>query len=315
MPHSRGNIWGKTRAKLKRQLQRSCHPLGLYIANHLTIIYLCALMQKSRVLPIALMAVLLWSTGCSKFYKLQRSNNWEAQYNSAMQYYQEEEYNKANILFELIRPLVRGSDKAENVEFYYAYSYYHIKQYILSAHHFKTFYDTFRRSKFAEEALFMHAKSLYEQSPNENLDQTPTKEAIQAFQNFLDRYPTSERNSVASAYIEELRDKLEVKAFNNARQYYTLYRYEAAIISLDNFEDDYPDSQFREEASFLQFLCQYEFAQKSVEAKKKERYLKAVRLYQEFVDSYPQSDFTRRAESMYKNTLDALEAIREQNNS
>ncbi|MEL6534897.1 MAG: outer membrane protein assembly factor BamD [Bacteroidota bacterium] len=270
-------------------------------------------MQKSRALLWVSLSLVLALGGCSDFYKMQRSGDWKAQYEAAMEYYNEGTYNKAGILFEIIRPLARGSREAEQIEFFYAYSNYHQKQYILSAHYFKTFYDNYRRSQYAEEALFMHAKSLYEQSPNANLDQTPTQEAIQALQLYLNRFPTSERRGAAADLINELQQKLETKAFENAKQYYTLERYESAVIALNNFARDYPDSRFREEAAYFRFVAQYEFAEKSVIDKQKERFTEAVKLYLDFVDRFPGSSYGRRAENQYDNCLDALESLRQDN--
>lgn len=272
-------------------------------------------MQKRGVLSVLALSAVLLLNSCGDWYKIQRSSDWKEQFKAAMAYYQDEEYSKANLLLEIIRPLARGSAEAEQIEFYYGYSFFHQKQYILSAHYLKTFYDTYRRSSLAEEALFMHAMSLFEQSPNPNLDQTPTVSAIQALQNFLNRYPSSTRRTKAADLINSLQQKLEVKAFSNAKQYYTLERYEAAIISLENFGRDYPDSYFKEEASFLMFLSQFQFAKNSVPSKQKERYQEAVSLYLRFVDRYPDSQFARRAENRYDECVRNLDNIREQENS
>lgn len=272
--------------------------------------------MRKNLLFVALISLLaLTQSACTEFYKLQRSTEWEKQFDAAMNYYAEEEYNKANILFEIILPIVRGSEKAEDVEFYYAYTYYQMRQYILSAHYFKKFHDTYRRSKYAEEALYMHAYSLYEQSPNVQLDQTPTQEAISALQLFLNRYPLSENRADASQIINELQQKLELKAFENARQYFTLSRYKAAIVAFNNFERDYPDSAYKEEGAFLKFSCQYEFAKNSLATKQRERYEEAIKFYQDLVDRYPQSEYVSRAENMYDNCLDALEDMNAGNNS
>jgi len=270
-------------------------------------------MRKSRALLWLTLSAVMVLSGCSDFYKMQRSNDWKAQYEAALNYYNNETYNKAGILLEIIRPLARGSREAELIEFYYAYCFYYQKQYILSSHYFKTFYDNYRRSEYAEEALFMHARSLYDQSPNANLDQTPTQEAIQALQLYLNRFPDSDRRSAAADLINELQQKLETKAFSNAKQYYTLERYESAVIALDNFAKDYPDSRFREEAAYFRFVAQYEFADNSIGSKQLERYNEAVKLYLDFIDRYPTSNYARRAENQYANCLDALEDLRQDN--
>nr|MBK9652583.1 hypothetical protein [Bacteroidota bacterium] len=50
--------------------------------------------------------------------------------------------------------------------------------------------------------------------------------------------------------MDELRLKLETKAFKNARLYYQIEDYKAAIISLNNVVKDYPYSAYKEECLF-----------------------------------------------------------------
>jgi len=86
-----------------------------------------------RLSAYIVLVLLLVTASCSKFRKIQKSGDWELKYEAAMNYYQEEEYYKASVLFEEIIPIIRGSEKAEKAQFYFAYSYYHQKQYILAS--------------------------------------------------------------------------------------------------------------------------------------------------------------------------------------
>ena len=70
------------------------------------------------------------------------------------------------------------------------------------------------------EAEYLYAYSLYKESPNSNLDQSSTVEAISAMQNFINKYPYSEYSINANEIIDELQIKLETKNFENAKQYY-----------------------------------------------------------------------------------------------
>ena len=45
--------------------------------------------------------------------------------------------------------------------------------------------------------------------------------------------------------------------FDNAKQYYKTRNYKSAIIALENFENDFPDSSLNEEGSYLKILSQY----------------------------------------------------------
>ena len=252
---------------------------------------------------------LLISASCSKFRKIQKSGDWEVKYEAALKYYEEGEYYKASVLLEEVIPIIRGSKKAEKAQFYFAYSYYHQKQYILASHYFETFFRTYSRSEFAQEAMFMHAYSLYLQSPGYNLDQTSTYDAVQAMQNFLNKFPESEFRKQGTDIIDELQRKLENKAYQNAKQYHKLRRYKAALIAFQNFRNDFPDSRLVEEINFLQIDAQYNLANASITKKKKERFHETIELYEDFVDTYPESEFAKEAENIYEDTVTKISKL------
>jgi outer membrane protein assembly factor BamD len=147
--------------------------------------------------------------------------------------------------------------------------------------------------------MFMHAKSLFRDSPQFQLDQTNTYTALEAIQNFLNRYPTSQFRPETESMSLELQKKLDVKAFESARLYYQLRYYQSAVVAFTAFQQQFPSSTYNEEAAYLKVAAQYYYAKESVEQKQRERYLEAVAFYQALVDAYPQSKNLKAAESMY----------------
>lgn len=257
---------------------------------------------KNKLTYIVLAMWLLVSS-CSDFRKIMKSSDWQEKYNAALKYYKEKDYYRSTVLLEDILPIIRGTKTAEEAQFYYAYAHYYQRKYILSAHYFKQFYDTYSRSDKAQEAMFMHAYSLYLESPNASLDQSSTEEAIQAIQRFINRYPYSEYKDRAEAVLAETRLKLERKAYDNALLYYKLSQYKAAIIAFDNFQRDFPDSDFNEEIGYWKLAAQFELAEQSIQTKQKERYYTTIEYYQSFIDRYPESKFVQEAESIYETCL------------
>ncbi len=227
-----------------------------------------------------------------------------------MAYYNEKDYYRASVLFEEVLPLIRGTEQAEIAQFYNAYSYYHQKQYILSAHFFNNFATIYARSEFAMEATFMHAYSLYLQSPDYNLDQTPTYEAVTYMQNFINKYPYSEYAERSTEIIDQLQVKLEQKAYWSAKQYEKLKLYSAAVISFENFKKDFPDSFLNEEIFYLKLETQYNYARNSTQRRQEERYQKVVDDYYEFLEEYPQSHFLKKAEEIYGKSSDRIEKVK-----
>jgi outer membrane protein assembly factor BamD len=134
-----------------------------------------------------------------------------------------------------------------------------------------------------------------------------------AMQEFLNRYPNSSYKEKAVEVIYSVQAKLEEKGFANARQYYKMRYYKAAIVALNNFKDNFPDSKYLEEASYLVVAAQYQLAEQSIRARQKERYQDVVQNYQEFVDRYPNSEFLKDAEKMYADSLQKLTQFRNTN--
>lgn len=268
-------------------------------------------MREIRILFLLIMTVSI--VGCSKFRKIQKSGDWKTKYEAALAYYEEEDYHRTIILLEDILPIIRGTEEAELGNFYLAYSYFHQKQYILAAHHFDEFVKIYGRSEYVMEAAYMHAYSLYLQSPDYQLDQTVTYEAIAAMQNFINRYSSSEYAPEADRIIDDMQEKLEKKAYEQCRLYYKLRRYKSALVVYDNFADDFPDSEYNEEISYLKIETSYDLAKESISTKQEERYRETVDRYLAFIDKYPNSKFLKDAEKIYADCIEEITKFADSN--
>jgi outer membrane protein assembly factor BamD len=242
----------------------------------------------------------MFITGCSKYEKLLKSDNYRLKYKKAKEYYFEEDYVKAAGLFDQLKPIYKGTQKIDTILYYYAHSKYKQRQYILAAHHFKDLFDTYPKSSFAERASFYFAYCFYQTSPKPSLDQTNTMQAIEAFQHYVRRYPQGERVSLANEYIDEMRYKLIQKSFMSAKLYFQLERYKASIIALNNSLEEYPNTKYREEIMFLILKSNYLLAKNSIQRKKEERFQNTVDAYYSLAEEYPSSQYLDEAKSIYQ---------------
>jgi outer membrane protein assembly factor BamD len=257
--------------------------------------------------------VLLVAFGCSKFRKIEKSEDWRVKYEAATSYYEKKDYYRASVLFDQILPIVRGLPEGERVQFYLGYCQYYDKNYLFAAEYFKTFYETYGRSASAEEARYMYAYSLYLSSPGANLDQTESLNAMAAMQDFLNRFQNSSYRDKAAEVIMAIQVKLEKKGFENAKHYYRVRQYKAAITALENFTKSFPDSKFLEEAYFLVIDAEFQLAEQSILSKQKERYENVIEDYKNFIDKYPSSERLREAEKMYAESLEQLNRLKKIN--
>ena len=104
----------------------------------------------------------------------------------------------------------------------------------------------------------MAAYSNYQLSPSFRLDQQYTNQAINQLQNFINTYPNSERLSDANALIDELRKKLEQKAFDSGILYYDIRQYASAIQALENLLKDFPETSRAAEVRYYIVKTEFE---------------------------------------------------------
>ena len=257
-------------------------------------------------IKILLIITLTISFSCSDYRKLFKTEGYEKKLEAALNYYEREDYYKASTLFEDIKPIVKGTDKSELVDFYFAYCLYHQKQYILSANYFKEFIEIYSRSEKVVEAEYLYGYSLYKDSPNFDLDQSSSLKAVEIIQNFINKYPYSKYSEDATNLLQELRIKIEKKYFYNAKQYFKTRTYKSAIIALINFQNEFPGSIYDEESYYLIISSQFIIAKSSFEELQRERFKKVTDYYIEFIEKYPNSAFIKELEKMYAESLDFL---------
>jgi len=266
-------------------------------------------MRIRIILGVSALVFILLFTQCSKFRKVQKHGTWQQKYEAAVEYYEQEDYYHAQVLIEEVLPIVIGKPEGEKASFMRAYCYFYQRQYLLASHYFEAFFQTYSRSDYAEEALYMYAYSLYQDSPDYNLDQTSTVNAINAMQSYINRYPYSEFAEDANAIIYELQEKLAKKTFENARQYYKLRSYRAAVVAFEEFMNGFPDSRMAEEAFYLMIDSQYQYARQSVRAKEIERLNEVLEMYNRFTNYYPESEYSKQVNSIYEDSIKELEQL------
>jgi outer membrane protein assembly factor BamD len=256
---------------------------------------------------IALIIFLLSS--CSEYSKLLKSSDFELKYKKAKEYYEKKDYYRSSTLFEELINIYKGTDRGEEVYYYYAFCQYAMDDYIMAAYHFKFFARNFPNSKHVQEAEFLAANCIYLESPEYSLDQTYTNKAIEEFQFFIDKYPGNIKLDTCNKIIDILRAKLEKKAYANATLYYQIGDYKAAVVALKNMLKDFPDTQYREEMLFLIIKSIYFLAENSVLKKQKERYQATLNEYHSLIDEFPSSKHLRDAERIYESSTKRLKKM------
>lgn len=254
------------------------------------------------ILRIILGAFLLFSSfSCrSQYDVLLSSNDVEAKYKAAFEFFNQGKYQKAASLFESMSVLTDGTAKDDTVQFYWGLSNYKFKDYVTAEANLNKFITTYPRSPFTPEAQFLRLDCLYRSTYRYELDQNPTRIAINAINEYVKQQGDDNQHTDECTWmLNDLYERLDRKAFEAARLYYNMEDYKAARVAFRNTLKDNSNNVYREDILYYIAKSSYKFAQMSVEDKQKERYMTFLDDYLNFIGEIPQSKYTRELRSLY----------------
>lgn len=267
-------------------------------------------MQKIKLVSSLLLSALVL-VACSDYQKVLNKGGTEEQYKMATELYEAGKYKKAVNLFEKIIPKYGNRPQMERIQFMVAKANYEVESYELAAYYFNRFIGNYPSSSKIEEATFLLAETYYLQAPKYSRDQGSTDQALGALQNFIDKFPDSQKVEQANAYFNDLTERLEKKAFENAKLYYITENYVAAITAFDIFLEENFGTKFKQEALEYKFLASYELGMNSVLGKKEERLENAIGNFVRYKKYYPESDKIKDFENKTEKLKKELEETRE----
>jgi outer membrane protein assembly factor BamD len=265
--------------------------------------------MKLKILLFGLLVLATMSSCKSDFDKIRASGDVKMLTARSLQYYEKGDWTKAQTLFELIMPSLKGQAQLEEISYKYGYTHFNLHNYTSANFYFKNFANTFSNSSFREDAEFQAAFSEYKQSPSFRLDQESSLKAIEGFQYFANNFPESKRVKECNKLIDELRGKMQRKAFDEGTLYYAIQEYQASITVFDNLLKDFPDIADIEQCRFLILKAQYSWAENSIYEKQAERYKVMIEKYKDFNDKFPKSKYKKDAENYLKNAQAKLKSL------
>ena len=167
---------------------------------------------------------------------------------------------------------------------------------------------------FIEDAEGMYALCFYYLSPGPSRDQTMTGHALIAINEFMSRYPQSDRVENFRKINTELTERLHEKAYLNAYTYYKTGKYKSAIVAFKNALKQYPESKRREEIMYLIVDSGYRLASNSISEKQTDRYLSMLDSYLSFKEEFPESTHIKSLDRMAQQARDYLDRNNKDNN-
>lgn len=264
-----------------------------------------------RRLILFIFTVMVICSCKSQYEMMLNSNDADAKYEAAFEYFNNRKYTKAASLFESLSMLTDGTERDDTVKFYWGLSNYKAKDYYTADTNFEKFIESYPRSPFASEARYLRLDCLYLQTLRYELDQTPTYKAMNAISEYILEYPSSTHMQSCRDMLVDLNERLDRKAYEGARLYYKMEDYLAAHVAFKNVLKDDSENMFREDILYYIAMSSYNYAHLSVPAKQKERYLTFIDDYFNFIGELPDSHYRKELDIVYKKAQKVVKTDKE----
>jgi outer membrane protein assembly factor BamD len=233
-------------------------------------------------------------------------------YDKAMKYYNGKAWLSAARIFEELYPLSIGTSLGDTILFLFADSYFQNRDYQMAAFHFRDYARRYPGTERTELASLNAVKAMYYNSPDYNLDQLVTTYAIDDINLFIQQYPASKHIEECNEILDNLRNKLARKELEMIKMYYQIGCYEATQIMTKNFMKSFSGSTYASEALYILLKNNYEFARKSVEQKKYNRYKDCLDAYETLQAQYPSNNFLAESKKIATEAETQIKKLKEQ---
>lgn len=267
--------------------------------------------MRNKLLFAAFLLLPLLPSCKSQYEAVFYGSDVQAKYKMAFELFEAKKYAKAAEAFESLTMATRGTAQEDTVQFYWGLSNYRYGDYVTAESNLNQFVTTFPLSPFTEEAKFLRLDCLYHGTYRYELDPMPTRRALAEMSVFQIENPGSQYRSRVDEMMDDLNNRLELKAYKAAYLYYHMEDYLAAHHALKNVLKENAENRYREEILYYTALSSYKYALNSIASKQRERYLMFVDDYFNIVSEYPESKYVKELEGLYNKAQKQLKKTNE----
>jgi len=171
-----------------------------------------------------------------------------------------------------------------------ARAYYSEEEYEEAKFHFQKFIELYPAHLQVDRAYFFKAMTDYKMMDLASRDQTHTREALEGFDQLIERFPKSQYLRDARIKKKVCEASLAKNVFEIGKFYYRTGSYQSAIIRLKNLMQEHPNQKFLDEAIFLLAESYYY----------EQNYGEALDSYKQLLKKYPRSPFALQARNRVK---------------
>ena len=199
--------------------------------------------QKLSFTAFVLIILLLIGglTGCGCLFGTREADTAEELAEKGMESFDDEDYYDALKAFTTLKERYPYSRYAILAELKVADAHFHRKEYAEAIAAYAEFLQLHPKNDAIPYVLYQIGECYYKQLLSEDRDQTPTRQAISAFQRLLREHPNSTYANTAKERIQECRKLLAQHEFYVAKFYFKSKKYEAALLRFEGVLAGYKD--------------------------------------------------------------------------
>lgn len=255
--------------------------------------------MRLKTLLITLTALLALSSCKTEYAALLEGSDIPAKYAKAFELFEAKKYGRAAEMFESLTVLTPGLPQDDTVQFYWGLSNYRYGDYTTAESNLDRFISVYPSSPFTQQAKFLRLDCLYRSTYRYELDQQPTYRAMTAISQFILENKGSEYIPRCREMLDDLKDRLELKAYKGAWLYYHMEDYLAAHYALKNVLKENADNRYREDILYFTAMSSYKYALNSIPSKQRERYMTFVDDYFNLISEFPENAHRKELDGLY----------------
>ena len=185
---------------------------------------------------------------CSKNTRPEMTSADE-EFKQAVRYFEEKDYNKTINHLKHFFNRYPGSHWIDDAQFYFAESYYQTGAYTEALSEFQFLLNNFSNSEFSEKGFLRKAQCLEKMAPIPQRDQTLTKEALKAYEEFITKYPYSKHLEEAKESKKSAEERINQKMLEIGETYIKMGIKESAVIYLTRVSEK--SEKWKDKANYL----------------------------------------------------------------
>ena len=224
-------------------------------------------MERKPVFTIFFLLCLLLIgglAGCGYLTGSKKTESAEVLAEKGMEAFEDQDYHDALKAFTTLKERYPYSRYAILAELKVADAHFHRKEYPEAVAAYEDFIQLHPKNEAIPYVLYQIGACYYEQLLSEDRDQTPTRQAILAYQRLLKEHPNSAYGAKARENILACRKLLAEHELYVALFYFKSKHYRAALVRLEGALADYGDvlpSEKQSEVKKLIIACKEQLAE------------------------------------------------------